>query len=695
MTLSPQMDHDDEAFVFQDRVLRPGVVLEETARFGDDHWPLFPVAFQAQARAHTLHFHVMPTAYRLTAKRLCYSLLSGDLPPREPRVRADSVLSYFYNIRYFFSWLEAEHAGCRLAHVDENVLGQYSQYVSQRFRSTDRVQALLQSVTLLWRFRSCLPEDSLRIDPRRLNAWNSLPLVRSHENTTPRIPEEVHSRALVWALRFVDDFSVDILEGLNRLEELRRGNVVDGPLRRQVSAGATKRIRTFLRTAYAENRPLPSSCTAKGSVSMRGVSHLVPCAIKSLKPFEQEIRDAASELGVSDHTYLGLPMKATLDGLPWLEGISVHPSRDDSMTVLPQMLQAACYIVIAFLSGMRDSEIKHLRVGCSTIDRTNDGQAYRWKLTSKAFKGEDSAHGVNATWVVGEAAARAVKVLERLHETQGSADWLFAPIRTGPGAGSAGRAGNQALTTATSNRQINRFVTWVNNYCQERGRWDSIPDVDGKPWRLSTRQFRRTLAWYIARRPGGSIAGAIAYRHHSVQMFEGYAGNSDSGFRAEVEAEEALARGEHLLAMIDQHEHRELAGPAADEAERRLESMAGEPAFAGTVTTDRRRFLRILETNDPEIYPGHYVTCVYQPDKALCHSRIGSTSKQPELGDCKPLACKNVALSSGNLSAWHKEIEQIEEDLSARPKLPPLLEARLLQRLDQVSSFIDRHEASQ
>lgn len=31
-------------------------------------------------------------------------------------------------------------------------------------------------------------------------------------------------------------------------------------------------------------------------------------------------------------------------------------------------------------------------------------------------------------------------------------------------------------------------------------------------------------------------------------MFEGYAGTSDSGFRAEVEAEQALARGEHLLA---------------------------------------------------------------------------------------------------------------------------------------------------
>jgi hypothetical protein len=53
------------------------------------------------------------------------------------------------------------------------------------------------------------------------------------------------------------------------------------------------------------------------------------------------------------------------------------------------------------------------------------------------------------------------------------------------------------------------------------------------------------------------IAGAIQYRHQRVQMFEGYAGTSRPGFRAEVEAEQALERGERLLAMIEGHEHRQ------------------------------------------------------------------------------------------------------------------------------------------
>jgi STAS domain len=45
----------------------------------------------------------------------------------------------------------------------------------------------------------------------------------------------------------------------------------------------------------------------------------------------------------------------------------------------------------------------------------------------------------------------------------------------------------------------------------------------------ATRQFRRPLAWHIARRPGGVIAGALPYRHHAIHLFEGYAGTSDSG----------------------------------------------------------------------------------------------------------------------------------------------------------------------
>ena len=98
-------------------------------------------------------------------------------------------------------------------------------------------------------------------------------------------------------------------------------------------------------------------------------------------------------------------------------------------------------------------------------------------------------------------------------------------------------------------------------------------------------------------------------------MFEGYAGTSDSGFRGEVEAEQSLQRGERLLAMIENHEHHDLRGPAAREAQTRLDNLERSRAYTGSVVTDRRRLLRIMRREDPHIYLGHFVACIYNPEK--------------------------------------------------------------------------------
>ena len=87
-------------------------------------------------------------------------------------------------------------------------------------------------------------------------------------------------------------------------------------------------------------------------------------------------------------------------------------------------------------------------------------------------------------------------------------------------------------------------------------------------------------------------------------MFEGYAGTSDSGFRAEVEAEQALLRGNDLMAMIDQHAHTPLTGPAA--AGRRTHDSRRWPAipqFTGAVITDPKRLARVLKGKAGAILP--------------------------------------------------------------------------------------------
>ncbi|MEV7069182.1 hypothetical protein AB0N97_41505, partial [Streptomyces collinus] len=166
-------------------------------------------------------------------------------------------------------------------------------------------------------------------------------------------------------------------------------------------------------------------------------------------------------------------------------------------------------------------------------------------------------------------------------------------------------------------------------------------------------------------------------------------GTSDSGFRAEVESEQTLARGEHLLTVIDAHEHTCLTGPAAAEAARRLEEFGQRTRFLGTVVLDDRRLRRIMNRDDPAVYPGTYITCVHDPAKALCErARQGAFEGLGDHPQCQPLACRNVALTRENTDAWRGEIELVDQRLTRRPPLPPLLQNRLLRRKHQIEDFL-------
>jgi len=110
-----------------------------------------------------------------------------------------------------------------------------------------------------------------------------------------------------------------------------------------------------------------------------------------------------------------------------------------------------------------------------------------------------------------------VAVLEQLQPPGQPLLFARLPYREGTRPASA----STVLTTAATQQALADFITWVATYGACRGRADLIPDPRQTAGPLTTRQSRRTLAWFIARRPGGAIAGALQYRHHAIQMFEG------------------------------------------------------------------------------------------------------------------------------------------------------------------------------
>lgn len=200
-----------------------------------------------------------------------------------------------------------------------------------------------------------------------------------------------------------------------------------------------------------------------------------------------------------------------------------------------------------------------------------------------------------------------------------------------------------------------------------------------------TRIFGDPLDWVRRRLGHRSVVTTQIYLHLPF-------GTSASGFRAEVESEQALARGEDLLAMVDQHQHHNLVGPAADEGARRLTELTGRARFNGIVITDRRRLDRLMRRDDPAIYPGKYVTCVHNHATALCQQRRDSEGAlRPDYGTCKPLSCRNVALTLDNVDHLRSEVVEIDRQTAARPALPPLFLHQLRRRRDEITAFLARH----
>jgi hypothetical protein len=360
---------------------------------------------------------------------------------------------------------------------------------------------------------------------------------------------------------------------------------------------------------------------------------------------------------------------------------------DDAPTYA-RLLLAACYIVIAYLSGMRPGEVLTLTRGCLRHDRERG----LWTLTGTRWKGATHADGSKAEegaprqapWVVHPLVAEAVRIAEGL----GDGPFLF-PKQIRPTA--ARRAApaqrdrpGQARTAARIAEDIDWLVQWCNSFCRDHGRRDTIPaDPHGQ---ISPSRFRRTLAWHIVRRPRGLVAAAIQYGHINVHITQGYAGDYTSGFPDEIAFEQWLERIEHatdLDAYLDEGGH--VSGPAARELERRVHGA--NEKFAGKAIATGRQARRLLADPLLQIYPGRGLHCVFDRSKARCIN--AATDNGPALNGCQP-GCANIARTDSDIEDLQARLDRTPED----PLAPEIRHQRTNAIRNSIQSIIDTHQES-
>jgi hypothetical protein len=669
--------HDD--LVLATQALKAGTNENTLSRYGDDRWDLAPAIFRENVpRAlKTLNFAALhDPLQRMTAKEFLWARLNAPSPYlTQARMAPTSARAALADLARFMAFVSRHVGMFALSKVDQIALDAYlAELRGEPGRTAERVAHLLDTPIDLDRYSQFLTLGGFSCRP-----WRGRAAVRvaglprqpqSADNRTPRIPEPVIGALLRWSLKYVEHFAADIFAARTEYEALKARTP-------EIVAMTTllDRVDAYIGRRCADGRGIPVRAHDRGGRRMEGVStsgainfHLIAMQIGCNKRllidypvprarFARAIARLGSEIGGMDTAISSDPGT----GLPWRERFDERCLAEEE-----RMLQASAYVVCAYLTGMRDSEIQAMRAGCCSVSRSADGIIERYRIKSVTYKGTDRS-GEETEWVTVAPVARAIDVMER----------LTAPQRQKRGTDTIWQ--NLSMTRGDDAELRGNVIRLLNDLRDHLDTLASdgpaIPVIEEEPWWFTPRQFRRTLAWYIANRPFGTVAGKIQYKHASIAMFEGYAGAIPSGFRREVEQERALGQLDDVVEHYEQAIRHGFApsGPAAARLRSEFARIRDELGdFPGHIV-DAQRLRAMLSHLGPTLHVGLLADCFFDPDTALCLDRENATADRsaPALSHCRPDCCPNACVTRRHLAPWQISIAEGEE-LLATQRLSPL-----------------------
>jgi hypothetical protein len=688
--------------VLANRTIRPDADPEELSVFADMHWNLSPGIFEDHYTAKKLNFTGFPDQYVSAGKHYLWAELNIEELPglkygRISRMAVYSQLGTLRRCRAFVIWLEVRGIH-RLADVTAADYDAYLADLLESDHSHDERTEHVTTVRRMWALRELLPRQARLPEPAPWDGWEARHLLgpsprsRRIENRTPRIQAATMEPLLAWALRFTEDFSADIIAAVDEARPFfggrckhSRGLEARYPHRRVKGpyGGLYPDIVALLDRLRRQGRGLPGRRGDDGELELDWphLAKLLDSAAQGIESSPHRYLFADSGLPITDGAFLQHQPTGLLDGRLWMQAINYH-----DVEALARILTGACFTTVSYLSGARPGEVLSLRRGCIEYD---PGTRI-WLMHGRKWKGARDENGAKIPegqarqhpWVVAEPVARAVDVLERLHDS----DLLFPAVllRKSP----SGK--DRARCVAEISETIDELIDWVNAYCATNRRRDHIPDDPAGP--IAPSRFRRTLAWFICRRPRGLVACALQYGHLHVLQSLGYSGTYASGFPDELALEEWLARLDQLQEAeqrLQTGEH--VSGPAADAYRSRV--TAATAKFAGRVIRSGRQAKAVLANPSLQIYPGKGMTCVFDPSQALCQMRgadTGDDRRTPDLDDCRPL-CRNIARTDRDIEVVGQQAEQLQI-LVDDPLAPPIRHARERRRLDRLKQILHEHQ---
>ncbi|GAS95709.1 putative uncharacterized protein [Mycolicibacterium canariasense] len=694
-----QLELDDAEPVIADIERVPEAQRGNLSTVGDNRWDLTPLV-QKQTVSGTLSivFDTFPPRYVATAKRLIWASINKPTPVEDlerssaarSRLAPVTVCTFARFLRQWMTWL-AEKDIHEFSAVTDDIYDEYAEHLKRHRGSRENVGNMLFAVTRAWLYAPYLAEAERLVRP----PWENSPIGRnsvlgaanwSSENKTTPIHPQTMASLLVWALRFVTDFSDDILAA-KALKATPRGippslQILDPYPRFRAYVQQRRHGSQTLPGWVSSNRPHIRSL-AKGFIGWQ----------LGLSPEETKVintQPLVGSLTLSEEAHLPMPITGSIDGTDWIPAINFYEVEE-----LCRHLATAAFVVVAYLTGMRGEECRALERGCCRTHTDPTTGQLHYRIHGRTFKGalDKSGNAIPAgvereqPWLAIAPVAKAVAAMEALNPSSR----LLFPIE-GFSLWPCTVNNGKAVHARMVGDRIQDLIAWSNDAATRLGRtYEAIPaDPEGS---VTVKRFRRTLAWFIYRKPGGRVALGVQYGHLRGYTTDGYGSRVASGLRDVFPMEEALARADYLEDAHQRLENGEqVSGPAAGRYTQAIHLF--ERQFRGRYMSTKQA--AALRANPKlRIYdnPQQFVTCCYDQSKALCHPDRQVTASQhrsPDVSHCQP-GCGNIARTDQNIAQIRDAITQYQDEIDS-PTTPIPLRGRLEQRITALQAIVDEHQ---
>jgi integrase len=354
---------------------------------------------------------------------------------------------------------------------------------------------------------------------------------------------------------------------------------------------------------------------------------------------------------------------------PWRSQVSAVELTDEI-----RMVKAACYVLTAGLTMMRDSEIQEIERGALTTYYNAPA------VTSRKIKKDPAQPELN--WWISAPIVETLAVLERLswHDTHLLVA-LDPPATDGQD--------EDTLRGIQAADEIDFFITGINTSLSRTG-LEEIPASHVRP-----HMFRRTMSIICSQEPDSEIALGhqlkhLARRAMANRVTQGYS-QMDANWAKEFDTQLELAAARRLVELLKSRRSGAsvAVGPGAARLHAGLDhvisTMDSDPVLRAQLADEQIEVL-LLRDQFADLHFGTVNHCLWDAGQAECQNSLPEDQRgqTPVLGACQPARCRNSVISRDkHAPIWLAEEVDLMRILRDKRPAKPRREA-LQNRLSEV-----------